>query len=94
MSLLNSFTVSENTITADLTRERPLWKLSSYAPGRDPPAQLIDGKDVSPEEIRFRAWELSAQGMGHQFVLLLVIFSHCSDVITDIAYWGGNRQLR
>ena len=74
MSLLNSFTVSGDTITADLTRERPLWKLSCYAPGRDPPAQLIDGKDVSPEELRFRAWEL--QGMEHQFVRL-VIFSDC-----------------
>ena len=89
MSLLNSFTVSGDTINVDLARERPLWKLSSYAPGRDPPAQLIDGKDVSPEEMRFRAWELNAQGMGHQFVRLLEVFSDCRDVITNIEDWGN-----
>jgi len=68
MSLLNSFTVTGDTITSDLTRERPTWRLSSYAPGKDPPAQLVDGKDVSPEEMRVRAYELNMQGMGQQFV--------------------------
>lgn len=32
--------------------EPPLWKLSSYGPGKDPPIQLIDDADVSPEEAR------------------------------------------
>lgn len=51
-----------------MTKERPIWRLSSYAPGRDPPAQLVDGKDVSPEEMRVRAYELNMQGMGQQSV--------------------------
>ena len=68
MSLLNSFTVSGETINSDLTKERPIWRLSSYAPGRDPPAQLVDGKDVSPEEMRVREYELNMRGMGQQFV--------------------------
>ena len=41
-------------IKLDLT-EKPTWILSSYGPGKDPPCQLIDGKDVSPEEMRLLA---------------------------------------
>ncbi|KAL7267626.1 hypothetical protein RUND412_009780 [Rhizina undulata] len=49
------------SIKSDLT-ERPMWILSSYGPGKDPPAQLIDGKDISPEEARLMAYKLLAQG--------------------------------
>ncbi|KAI5801536.1 hypothetical protein DFH27DRAFT_60729 [Peziza echinospora] len=68
MSLLNSFTVSPDTLQNDLTKERPIWKLSSYAPGKDPPAQLIDGKDMSPEEMRLRAYECMANGAMNQYI--------------------------
>ncbi|TGZ84137.1 hypothetical protein EX30DRAFT_99851 [Ascodesmis nigricans] len=37
----------------DMT-EVPLWKFSSYGPGKDPPIQLIDDFDVSPEEMRLK----------------------------------------
>lgn len=67
MSLL-SYTISGDAIKLDMTKERPVWILSSYAPGKDPPVQLIDKKDVSPEELRVRAYELAAQGNFQLFV--------------------------
>lgn len=33
--------------------ELPQWIISSYAPGKDPPVQLIDNADLSFEESRF-----------------------------------------
>lgn len=64
----NSYTVNPDTIKLDLTKERPQWILSSYAPGKDPPAQLIDNKDISPEEMRLQYYTLGAQGQLGAYV--------------------------
>ncbi|CUS10436.1 unnamed protein product [Tuber aestivum] len=61
------FTIpSADTIRLDLT-ERPTWCLSSYAPSKDSPAQLIDGKDVSPEEARVMAYKLRTEGVPQAY---------------------------
>jgi len=58
---------SADTIRLDL-HERPTWYLSSYAPSKDSPAQLIDGKDISPEEARVMAYKLRAEGVPQAYV--------------------------
>jgi hypothetical protein len=61
-NLKNSYTLpSLESIRVDL-QESPQWLLSSYGPGRDPPSQLIDGKDVSFEEVRLLAYDAQARG--------------------------------
>jgi nucleoporin NUP42 len=67
--MAQSFSVpSVETIKVDLN-EKPIWLLSSYAPGRDPPTQLIDGKDVSFEEMRLLAYQCQATGTPASYVL-------------------------
>ena len=56
-----------DTIKLDLT-EKPMWLLSSYGPGKDPPCQLIDGKDVSFEEMRLLAYTSRDQGQPQLYV--------------------------
>ncbi|KAG0641172.1 hypothetical protein HOY80DRAFT_999547 [Tuber brumale] len=65
--LTDGFTIpSADTIRLDLS-ERPTWCLSSYAPSKDSPAQLIDGKDISPEEARVMAYKLRAEGIPQAY---------------------------
>ncbi|CAZ81781.1 unnamed protein product [Tuber melanosporum] len=65
--LTDGFTIpSADTIRLDLS-ERPTWCLSSYAPSKDSPAQLIDGKDISPEEARVMAYRLRAEGIPQAY---------------------------
>lgn len=75
-----SYTVNPDTIKTDLTVERPQWVLSSYAPGKEPPAQLIDNKDFSPEEIRLQYYQLASQGNTGLFVGENTIFFFRRDV--------------
>lgn len=42
---------SRDSIKLDLTTERPLYALTSYAPGKGE-SNLVDGIDLSPEELR------------------------------------------
>lgn len=42
---------SVDTIRTDLTTDRPIYALTSYAPGKGE-SNLIDGLDLSPEELR------------------------------------------
>lgn len=42
---------SADMIKADMN-ELPQWIISSYAPGKDPPTQLINNADLSFEEAR------------------------------------------
>ncbi|KAI5841284.1 hypothetical protein BZA05DRAFT_109733 [Tricharina praecox] len=52
---------TSETINIDLV-EKPMWILSSYGPGKNPPVQLIDGKDISFEEARVLAYQCQAEG--------------------------------
>ncbi|KAF9090945.1 hypothetical protein BGX23_005587 [Mortierella sp. AD031] len=45
-----------NTISNDLTNDRPLYEYSSYGPGKEEP-NLITGKDMQPEELRLMYYE-------------------------------------
>ncbi|KAF2849287.1 hypothetical protein T440DRAFT_133385 [Plenodomus tracheiphilus IPT5] len=57
-----SFSLNEADIKADL-RERPLYPLSCYGPGKGAPRQLIEGPvEISPEELRLRYYTLLAAG--------------------------------
>lgn len=53
-----------------MSKERPHWILSAYAPGREAPIQLFGGlpREQSFEELRFRHYELSAQGRQQEAI--------------------------
>ena len=59
--------VTADSLTVDLS-EKPIWILSSYGPGKNPPCQLIDGKDVSFEEARLMAYRCQAEGNPAAYV--------------------------
>jgi len=61
MSTLSYSAATAESISSDLV-EKPMWVLSSYGPGKNPPVQLIDGKDVSFEEARVLAYHCQAEG--------------------------------
>ncbi|CBX98083.1 predicted protein [Plenodomus lingam JN3] len=57
-----SFNLSEADIKTDL-RDRPLYPISCYGPGKGAPRQLIEGPvEISPEELRLRYYTLLAAG--------------------------------
>lgn len=64
LSLVSRYKLDKATINNDLSKERPQWILSAYGPGRDAPLQLFGGhpREQSFEELRFRHYELAAQG--------------------------------
>jgi nucleoporin NUP42 len=51
----------------DLTTERPLFYLSVYSPHKSA-INMIDGTDVSPEELRFQAYQARANNTTSQYV--------------------------
>lgn len=53
---------------SDLTdgKNRPKWILSTYGPGKNPPASLFEGNEYSFEELRVRYYELAANGKQAQ----------------------------
>lgn len=59
--LTRSVCYSREGIQTDLTKERPKWILSSYAPGKNE-KNLLDGHDLSPEELRLRFYAARAAG--------------------------------
>ncbi|KAI5818791.1 hypothetical protein BZA77DRAFT_306411 [Pyronema omphalodes] len=62
----NYLPATVDAINADLTESMAssgtMWILSSYGPGKNPPCQLIDEKDVSFEEMRVMAYQAQAEG--------------------------------
>ncbi|KAI4131427.1 MAG: hypothetical protein LQ347_002996 [Umbilicaria vellea] len=60
--------LSKDIITEDLSKERPIWILSAYGPGREAPLQLFGGypREQSFEEVRLRYYELAASGNQQQ----------------------------
>ena len=73
--LLLTFTISpyqldKEVIKIDLSKERPLWILSAYGPGKQAPVQLFGGlpREQSFEELRLRHYELAAQGNEQQAI--------------------------
>jgi nucleoporin NUP42 len=58
-----TYDLDADRIRADFTKERPIWPFSSYGPTVDQPKQLIEGDvEISPEEMRCRAYLAKAQG--------------------------------
>ena len=64
------YKLDKTIITTDLTKERPLWNLSCYGPGRNAPSQLFGGapRELSFEEMRLRHYELAASGKQQQAI--------------------------
>ncbi len=64
------YKLDKDTITNDLSKERPQWILSAYGPGRDAPLQLFGGhpREQSFEELRLRHYELAAHGNQQQAI--------------------------
>lgn len=64
------YKLDRTIISVDLGKERPLWNLSCYGPGKNAPSQLFGGapREVSFEELRLRHYELAASGNQQQAV--------------------------
>ncbi|RUS28992.1 hypothetical protein BC938DRAFT_481193 [Jimgerdemannia flammicorona] len=58
---------NEQTMQQDLTRDRPEWRLSVYAPGKEEP-NIITGADRSPEEDRVSYYMAAQMGTQTQYV--------------------------
>lgn len=60
-------------MTKDLTpkQEKPLWPLTSYAPGKSQPV-LIGGIDESFEELRVRAVTALKSGTINEYVRVFI----------------------
>ncbi|KAJ9493730.1 hypothetical protein H2202_010810 [Exophiala xenobiotica] len=60
----DSWRINSVDVRTDLTSDkgRPKWILSSYGPGRDPPASILEENEYSPEELRVRFYEFASQG--------------------------------
>ncbi|KAA1083275.1 hypothetical protein PGT21_014493 [Puccinia graminis f. sp. tritici] len=63
----DSFETISRTMQDDLTTERPLYYLSVYSPHKSA-INMIDGTDVSPEELRFQAYQARANNTTSQYV--------------------------
>jgi nucleoporin NUP42 len=50
----------------DLGDDRPRWILSAYGGSKDTPASLFEGNEYSPEEVRWRFYELASKGQEAQ----------------------------
>ncbi|KAI4608677.1 hypothetical protein J4E80_008882 [Alternaria sp. BMP 0032] len=62
-STSSPFSLDKDAIQVDLTKERPIYPLSCYGPGKDAPRQLIEGPvEISLEELRSRYYTLRAAG--------------------------------
>ncbi|KTW27692.1 hypothetical protein T552_02132 [Pneumocystis carinii B80] len=53
---INNYVISEEGIREDLGKNHPEWIFTSYGTGKGQ-ANLISGKDISPEELRAFAYE-------------------------------------
>ena len=62
--------IKHDLIRSELSTERPIWILSCFSPRADLPRQLFSGPDreLSPEEVRLRHYELAAQGKTEEAV--------------------------
>ncbi|KAK4497481.1 hypothetical protein PRZ48_011932 [Zasmidium cellare] len=73
-SRTDTYGVTAEEIRLDLTHinhdgNRPLWPLSSYAPGKNAPRQLIEGPlEISPEEMRVQCYLARANGKGDDYI--------------------------
>ncbi|MCJ1308699.1 hypothetical protein MMC25_002353 [Agyrium rufum] len=64
-----NYGVTTTQIEDDLTKDRPMWLLSCYGPGKNAPRQLFGGqpREQSFEEMRVRAYELGSAGNIAQY---------------------------
>ena len=60
------FQINEEDIRKEFSIQRPQWILSTYGPGKNPPASLLEGNEYSPEELRVRFYERASKGEGPQ----------------------------
>ncbi|POW13889.1 hypothetical protein PSHT_07551 [Puccinia striiformis] len=63
---LNMYRISQ-TMHDDLSTEKPLYCLSVYSPHKSA-MNMIDGTDMSPEELRFQAYQARANNTTSQYV--------------------------
>ncbi|KAG8937350.1 hypothetical protein FRC00_006825 [Tulasnella sp. 408] len=78
--------ISAESVKKDLTRgdERPEWPLSTYGPARHKPP-YITGTDLSPEEMRVRAYELRAQKRLDKYGLFEAAqFQQAEKIVVDL----------
>ncbi|KAH9446635.1 hypothetical protein Pst134EA_030545 [Puccinia striiformis f. sp. tritici] len=63
----DSFETISQTMHDDLLTEKPLYCLSVYSPHKSA-MNMIDGTDMSPEELRFQAYQARANNTTSQYV--------------------------
>jgi nucleoporin NUP42 len=88
---ISRWNINVDDIKNDLTagKGRPLWILSTYGPGTNSPASLLDANELSFEELRSRFYELKAAGNELQATneanaLWFKAEQHIADVVNDI----------
>ena len=81
------WSINTTDIKTDLTAGRglPKWILSTYGPGRQPPASLLEGNEYSFEELRVRFYELAKNGQqGQANQEATALWSKAQQAITDV----------
>jgi hypothetical protein len=73
-------------LITDLDTDRPQWRLTSYGPSGA--GNLVEGKDVSPEELRMRM--LESNGNQQAYVRMMPL-SPAASVRADGALFSMNR---
>ncbi|KAH9823160.1 hypothetical protein DFH28DRAFT_1018020 [Melampsora americana] len=63
----DTFGPGSKSITDDLVTEKPMYYLSVYAANKYAP-NIIDGTDVSPEELRFNAYQARSNNTMPQYI--------------------------
>jgi nucleoporin NUP42 len=53
-----------------MTKEKPMWPLSSYGPAKYEPT-IVKGLDQSPEELRVKAVMAKASGTSNEYASIL-----------------------
>ncbi|KAG8914751.1 hypothetical protein FRC00_011122 [Tulasnella sp. 408] len=83
---LADFPFTAESVKKDLTRgdERPEWPLSTYGPAKHQPT-YITGTDLSPEEMRVRAYEVRAQKSLDKYGLFEAAqFQQAEKIVADL----------
>lgn len=90
------YSLDKEIITNDLSKERPLWILSAYGPGKLSPLQLFGGplRELSFEELRLRHYELASIGNEHQAIQEAQIFFNSAQQEIQLALGDVDGAIR
>jgi len=84
---MHRYALSAKHLEDELLYERPMWLMSSFGPGVDPPIQLFGGYPLeqSMEEVRVQHYLAMAMGNGFEQAVSISI---CDEIP-----WMANKVL-